>query len=565
MYQQHGSQFSLEKASHEIHLGMGSVDVSIVMPCLDEIISLPHCIANAQDALARIKAEYNLTGEIVIADNGSADGSQQFALSMGARVVDVLDRGYGAALIGGCKGAAGRFILMGDADGSYDFTDGVAMIGRLAGGADLCMGSRFKGGIEKGAMPWKNRYIGNPILTGILNLFFKSNIDDAHCGLRAITKETFTNLGLTGTGMEFASEMVIKAHLKKVRIEEVPATLSVDLRDRPPHLRPWRDGWRHLRYLLMLSPTWVFGVPAIAMMGVSAVILGIAFLHLIGIMAGPGIFGSSWTISAGFLFTTGHLAAIMAVATHFHGVNNGYRHMRPFLRKYDKLLTLETMIIGGVFMMVAALAGLIAIGQYWSSLGYSALPSTLPLVISAVVGTTGMHSIFGGFLLSIIAGHKADFASATVTDADNIQPISFNPESSKAGIASAKRGASYLVVAGLCALLHNIIMIGLDAVGVHYGISLLISAAVLIPTGFFAQGRVTFNGDLNLANFIRYAAVMIVNTPVSYASLWLLYDLARLPMIIAAPIATVALLVWNFFASGWALKHNRTAESYTNA
>ncbi len=561
MYQKHGSHFSLDDAQPIVLDAPGIVDVSIVMPCLDEIISLPHCIANAQEALVRIKAAYNLTGEIVIADNGSTDGSQQYAISMGARVVDVADRGYGAALIGGCKGAAGHFILMGDADGSYDFTDGVAMIGKLVDGADLCMGSRFKGGIEKGAMPWKNRYIGNPILTGILNLFFKSNIDDAHCGLRAITKETFNSLGLTGTGMEFASEMVIKAHLKKVRIDEVPATLSIDLRDRPPHLRPWRDGWRHLRYLLMLSPTWVFGVPAMVMMGISVLILGIAFLRLIGVTAGPGMFGSSWTISAGFLFTTGHLAAIMAVATHFHGINNDYRHMRPFLRKYDKLLTLETMIIGGVCMMAAALAGLIAIGKYWSSLGYSALPSTLPLVICAVIGTTGMHTIFGGFLLSIIAGHKADFAAATIADTDIIKPVSFNPHNSAAEMTYAKRGASYLVVAGLCAVLHNIIMIGLDAGGVHYGISLLISAAVLIPTGFFAQGRVTFDGDLSLANFIRYTAVMIVNTPVSYASLWLLYDITKLPMIAAAPIATFALLIWNFFASGWALKRNRIPAS----
>ena len=239
------------------------IDVTVVMPCLNEIVSLPHCIANARDALERITALYGLTGEIVIADNGSSDGSQELAETLGARVVPVQQKGYGAALIGGCEGAFGRFLLMGDADGSYDFTDGVPMIGRLLEGADICMGSRFKGGIAPGAMPWKNRYIGNPILTGILNLFFRSGVSDAHCGLRAITRDAFRSLRLSGTGMEFASEMVIKASLKKFRIAEVPATLAKDLRDRPPHLRPWRDGWRHLRYLLMLSPTWVFGVPGI--------------------------------------------------------------------------------------------------------------------------------------------------------------------------------------------------------------------------------------------------------------------------------------------------------------
>jgi glycosyltransferase involved in cell wall biosynthesis len=235
----------------------------IVMPCLNEAISLPHCLANAQTALARIAQDHGLDGEIVVADNGSTDGSQAIATAAGARVVAVTSRGYGAALIGGCQAAYGRYLLMGDADGSYDFTEGAAMIGRLHAGADLCMGSRFRGGIAAGAMPWKNRHIGNPALTGILNLLFRSGVGDAHCGLRAITRDAFDSLGLSGTGMEFASEMVVKASLKKLRIVEVPATLSRDLRDRAPHLRPWRDGWRHLRYMLMLSPAWVFGLPAV--------------------------------------------------------------------------------------------------------------------------------------------------------------------------------------------------------------------------------------------------------------------------------------------------------------
>ncbi|WP_237229958.1 glycosyltransferase family 2 protein [Sphingobium sp. TKS] len=231
----------------------GGVDVSIVMPCLDEVQCLPHCIANAQDALDQIAAEYGLTGEILVADNGSTDGSQALALSLGARVVPVAEKGYGAALIGGCRGAYGSYILMGDCDGSYDFTDGVKMIGRLLDGADLCMGSRFKGGIGPGAMPWKNRYIGNPALTAILNLFFRAGVEDAHCGLRAIRREACARLNLQSSGMEFASEMIIKASLHRLRIDEVPATLSPDLRMRAPHLRPWRDGWRHLRYLFMLT------------------------------------------------------------------------------------------------------------------------------------------------------------------------------------------------------------------------------------------------------------------------------------------------------------------------
>lgn len=386
-----------------------AIDVSIVMPCLNESISLPHCIANARRALDLIEARHGLFGEIVIADNGSTDGSQRIATDLGARVVPVARRGYGAALIGGGEGAYGRYLLMGDADGSYDFTDGVAMIGELLAGADLCMGSRFRGGIAPGAMPWKNRYIGNPVLTGILNLFFRSGISDAHCGLRAITRDCFTALGLSGSGMEFASEMVIKASLRHFHIVEVPATLSVDLRDRAPHLRPWRDGWRHLRYLLMLSPTWVFGVPAVLAMGVSALILMVAIGFWLGIFQGETPFGISWSIASGFLFTTGHLALLMAAAGHLHGVTLGYRRLRPLVGRLGHRINLETMLAMGAAQMLAAMAIFAATGWYWSHHGFVALPNPLPLVLAGVLGATGAQTVFGGFLLAILAGHDARF------------------------------------------------------------------------------------------------------------------------------------------------------------
>lgn len=384
-------------------------DVSIVMPCLNEIQSLPHCIANAREALNRIERNYGLAGEIVIADNGSTDGSQALATSLGARVVPVERKGYGAAIIGGFEGAYGQFLVMGDCDGSYDFTDSVPMIGRLIDGADICMGSRFKGGISPGAMPWKNRYIGNPTLTGILNLFFGSGIDDAHCGLRALRRETFEALGLQGTGMEFASEMVIKASLKKLRIDQVPATLSPDLRDRPPHLRPWRDGWRHLRYLLMLSPTWVFGVPAVIAMTLAVVILGTMVLHSLGLLGAGVIFGSSWTIIGGFLLSLGHFAAIMALATHFHGVRRGYRQLRPSLNRISPVLTLEHALVAGVGLILASIIGFVVVGLNWSASGFVAPPSVLPVTLAAVSGALGVQTTLGGFLLSIIAGHDAQF------------------------------------------------------------------------------------------------------------------------------------------------------------
>ena len=388
------------------------LDVTIVMPCLNEAQCLPHCIANAREALARIAADHGLAGEIVIADNGSTDGSQALAESLGARVVAVSAKGYGAALIGGCQAAFGRYILMGDADGSYDFTDGVAMIGRLERGADLCIGSRFQGGIAPGAMPWKNRHIGNPILTGILNLFFRAGINDAHCGLRAITKAAFLELGLAGSGMEFASEMVIKAALKRMRIEQVPATLSRDLRDRPPHLRPWRDGWRHLRYLLMLSPTWVFGMPALAAILGALMIFGIAGMNAAGLWPAASPVGVSWTILGGFLATTGHFSALMSLATHFHGVRKGYRRLRPGFARLRNFLTLEGALVAGGSLMLCSLGSFGVIGLRWSMHGFIALPSVLPLTLAAAAGAIGLQTVLGGFMLAIIGDHDVQLAPA---------------------------------------------------------------------------------------------------------------------------------------------------------
>ena len=393
--------------SNFVEQGAERPDVTIVMPVLNEVDSLPHCIGNALEALAQMRTELDLSGEIVIADNGSTDGSQALATELGARVVPVERRGYGAALIGGCEAAFGRFIVMGDCDGSYNFTEGVAMVAKLQEGFDVCMGNRFKGGIAPGAMPWKNKHIGNPGLTGVLNLFFRSGIGDAHCGLRAIRKEAFTQLKLSGSGMEFASEMVIKAALTKQRMTEVPATLSPDLRDRAPHLRPLRDGWRHLRYLFMLSPTWVFGVPAAIALGISGVIFAIGLMHLFGVLAGTPYFGTSWSIVAGFLATCGHLGLIMAVATHFHGVRSGYRLMRPVFKRHERLMTLEAALLSGLALCLGGAAGLGAVTYSWGQSGFIALDNPLPLILSATIGAIGLQTLLGGFLLAIIGGNDA--------------------------------------------------------------------------------------------------------------------------------------------------------------
>jgi glycosyltransferase involved in cell wall biosynthesis len=401
------------------------LDVSIIMPCLNEVQSLSHCIANAREALDRMDREYGLTGEIVIADNGSSDGSQALAASLGARVVDVERKGYGAAILGGFEAAFGRFLVMGDADGSYAFTDSVAMIGRLLAGADLCMGSRFKGGIAAGAMPWKNRYIGNPVLTGILNLFFRSGVEDAHCGLRAIRREACAALDLRGSGMEFASEMVIKASLKKLRIDQVPATLAPDLRDRPPHLRPWRDGWRHLRYLLMLSPTWVFGVPALA-----SVIMGIMLLIAAGgevLLPGfaPQI-GPYWTILGSSLTAIGHLALLLALAGHLYGIRVGYRSPTRVTQLAARFASLESMLLSGLLLLIGGLATLAIVYTEWVARDYQAANSILLPILGMLQLTIGMQTALGGFLLAIIGGHEARFfeiAEKSSTTVSRLFPV----------------------------------------------------------------------------------------------------------------------------------------------
>ena len=385
-----------------------SIDVSIVLPCLNERQSLPVCIANAREALALMHETLGLSGEIIVADNGSTDGSQLLARALGARVVDVERRGYGAALISGFDAASGTYLVMGDADGSYDFRESVAMVAQLVAGADLCMGSRFKGGIEPGAMPWKNRYIGNPVLTFVLNVFFRAHVHDAHCGLRALTRECFDRLALSGDGMEFASEMVIKAALKKQRIAEVPATLKRDLRDRPPHLRPWRDGWRHLRYLLMLSPAWAFAVPA-ALVAVAS----LAIWATTGIAALRGDwssspFGNYWCVLAGAMLGLSHTTLLFAAATHLHGRRQGYRPAYAWEANLARWASLETMLISGGAIFGLGFAILTAVLGYWSGHNFGAIGNVLPAVVGSTLIAIGGQTAFGGFLLAIVNGNDAE-------------------------------------------------------------------------------------------------------------------------------------------------------------
>jgi glycosyltransferase involved in cell wall biosynthesis len=401
-----------------IAIGNGAaakIDVTIIMPCLNEAKWLPACIANAKAALTRIRAELGLNGEILIADNGSADGSQLIARALGATLVEVSQPGYGAALASGMKSASGTFLVLGDADGSYDFRECVEMIRALMNGADLCMGSRYKGEIKTNAMPWKNRYIGNPLLTGALNFLFGAGVSDAHCGLRVLTKACFERLHLSGHGMEFASEMIIKAALKGEQITEAPVTLSPDLRDRPPHLRPWHDGWRHLRYLLMLSPTWVFAVPALIALGVSLAIWTYAAVATTLGASSTSPIGNQWIILAGAMIGLSHIAGLLAAATHLYGIREGYRRPAPRTAPMTRWISLESMLASGLAAAGFGFAVLLALFGYWTRHGYTMIGTVLPAVTGTTLIVVGAQNILGGFLLAVIGGNEADFLKKIAT------------------------------------------------------------------------------------------------------------------------------------------------------
>jgi glycosyltransferase involved in cell wall biosynthesis len=326
------------------------LELSVVIPCLNESLTIRGCVREALDAMAAA----GIAGEVVVADNGSTDGSQALATQTGARVVPIAIKGYGNALRGGIEAAAGRFVLMGDADGSYNFGHLPRFVERLRAGADLVMGNRFLGGIEPGAMPWKNRHVGNPILSFVGRLFFRTPIGDFHCGLRAFSAEAYRRMDLRTTGMELASEMVIKSVLLGLRVEEVPTVLRKDGRDRPPHLRPWRDGWRHLRFMLLFSPRWLFWYPGVLLMTVGS-ILGVALVQ------GPLPLGRVTLDVHTLLFAAvavliGFQAASFAVLSKFFTIRAGLRLPQAGFEGWFRHVTLESGLISGLLLVAAGLA-----------------------------------------------------------------------------------------------------------------------------------------------------------------------------------------------------------------
>ncbi len=374
-----------------------ALELTILMPCLDEAETLAVCIRKAIRYLERA----GVAGEVLIADNGSTDGSQQIAVAEGARVVDIPARGYGSALIGGITAARGQYVIMGDSDDSYDFSSLDAFVEGLRAGNDLVMGNRFRGGIAKGAMPPLHRYLGNPVLSFIGRLFFTSAVKDFHCGLRGFRRDSALSLGLTSPGMEFASEMVVKATLAGQRIIEVPTTLSPDGRSRPPHLRSWRDGWRHLRFLLLYSPRWLFFYPGL-LLGLFGGVLGTVLLF------GPLNLGvavldiHTLAVCSGMVLV-GYQAVWFAVLTKVFASREGLLPGDQRVERFRKTFPLETALKLSGLLILVALIGLVVAVANWGFDPITQRPTLRLVMACTTLGAVGVQTVFCSFLLSILS------------------------------------------------------------------------------------------------------------------------------------------------------------------
>lgn len=375
------------------------VELTILMPCLNEAETIASCIRKAFGFLGRT----GIAGEVLIADNGSTDGSQAIARALGARVVPISARGYGAALLGGIRAARGRYVIMGDSDDSYDFSRLDGFVEKLRDGWELVMGNRFQGGIAPGAMPKLHRYLGNPVLTATGRILYGSPSGDFHCGLRGFDREAILGLGLDLPGMEFASEMVVKATLRKLRITEVPTTLSKDGRSRPPHLRSWRDGWRHLRFLLLFSPRWLFLYSGAAMLGIGGAVM-------LALEAGPlHALGATLDIHtllyAAVLVVVGYQSMLFWVFCKTLSMTQGILPPDPEFLRLQNQLTLERGLLFALALLLLGLALGVVATAGWGLAGFGdlapehtmrlAIPSAT-LILLAV--STASMSFFLSFL-----------------------------------------------------------------------------------------------------------------------------------------------------------------------
>jgi glycosyltransferase involved in cell wall biosynthesis len=373
------------------------VNVSVVIPCLNEANSLAYCVDKAMDAFRKA----GLSGEVVVADNGSTDGSVQIAEEHGARVLRVSERGYGAALRAGIAAARGPFIIMGDADDSYDFTDVPRFVEKLREGFDVVMGNRFRGGIKPGAMPSLHKYFGNPGLTAVLNLLFHVGIGDSYCGMRGFSRALYDRLDVRSSGMEFALEMIIKSAQIGARITEIPIILWPDKRGRAPHLRSFRDGWRSLRFMLLYAPNWLFFLPGVSLIGVG---LAIVFWLLPGPRAitprvtldlHTMIFGVIFTLMGAQILSIGAFAKVFSYAERF---DRGTVSLKRVLRR----VTLESGLLLGGALFIAGLAGCAWVTWQWAASGFGPLHEVRQILFWSMWLFLGVQVIFASFFLSML-------------------------------------------------------------------------------------------------------------------------------------------------------------------
>jgi len=373
------------------------LQVSVILPCLNEAETMETCVTKATQTLRAL----GLRGEVVVIDNGSSDGSPEIAERCGARVVHEQRRGYGSALMRGAEEARAPFIIMADADDSYDLTDLERFVRGLEAGNDVVMGSRIRGTIVPGAMPWLHRWIGNPFLTGLLNLLFGARVSDAHCGMRAFTKDAYRRMQLQTTGMEFASEMIIKAALGNLRIAEIPITLHPDGRSRPPHLRSFRDGWRHLRFMLLFSPTYLFVLPGLLCMAIGLIpliALGSGPRHVLGVNFDLHymVVGSLLTVLGFQIVTTGLFAKAYSHAARLYAPD---RTLRAVLRYFS----LERGLVVGGLLFLAGFALDAAILIRWLASGRETLDAVRPALQASTLMIVGAQAVFSSFFLSMLA------------------------------------------------------------------------------------------------------------------------------------------------------------------
>ncbi|PJI86056.1 glycosyltransferase involved in cell wall biosynthesis [Yoonia maricola] len=374
-------------------------ELTILMPCLDEAETLETCIVKALDYLKRS----GVAGEVLIADNGSTDGSQDIAKGLGARVVDVPVKGYGAALGAGIANAKGRFVIMGDSDDSYDFSNLDPFIEQLRDGADLVMGNRFKGGIAKNAMPPLHRYLGNPVLSTVGRVFYRTPVGDFHCGLRGFSREAILGLHLNTPGMEFASEMVIRATLFGLDIREVPTTLKPDGRTRAPHLRSWRDGWLHLKLLLTFAPYWLFYYPGL-------VLFGAGLISFTALMFGPVTIGGisfdlATMILASALILTGFQMVCFHLLTRIFAVRFNLLPLSPRYERFQSRISVDNACIIGALLLLTALIAVLAGVFSWGATGFGDMVASdivRPAALSVVCASLGVQVITTGFLSSML-------------------------------------------------------------------------------------------------------------------------------------------------------------------